>query len=94
MRLRLGSAATARLATVAIDGARTLIVAVDGQPSEPFEPLTPGGIHVPNTNSYRWSEDRDLLWAADAIEEAILFEGPDTVAAVMLEPVEGRSGDR
>jgi FtsP/CotA-like multicopper oxidase with cupredoxin domain len=39
VRLRLGSAATARLTTVAIDGARPLIVAVDGQPSEPFEPL-------------------------------------------------------
>ena len=39
VRLRLGSAATARLATVAIDGARTVIVAVDGQPSQPFEPL-------------------------------------------------------
>jgi FtsP/CotA-like multicopper oxidase with cupredoxin domain len=39
VRLRLGNAATARLATVAIDGARTLIVAVDGQPGEPFEPL-------------------------------------------------------
>jgi FtsP/CotA-like multicopper oxidase with cupredoxin domain len=39
VRLRLGSAATARLATVAISGARILIVAVDGQPSEPFEPL-------------------------------------------------------
>ncbi len=39
VRLRLGSAATARLATVAIDGAKALIVAVDGQPSEPFEPL-------------------------------------------------------
>ena len=42
----------------------------------PFEPLTPGGVHVANTNSYRWQEDRDPLWAADAIEEAILFEGP------------------
>ena len=39
VRLRLGNAATARLATIAIDGAKTLIVAVDGQPSEPFEPL-------------------------------------------------------
>ena len=29
----------------------------------------------PNTNSYRWKEDRDPLWAADAIEEAIEFEG-------------------
>ena len=39
VRLRLGNAATARLATVAIDSAKALIVAVDGQPSEPFEPL-------------------------------------------------------
>jgi adenosylmethionine-8-amino-7-oxononanoate aminotransferase len=59
---------------------------------EPFEPLTPGGHHVPNTNSYRWSEDRDRLWAADAIEEAILFEGPHTVAAVVLEPVQNGGG--
>ncbi len=59
---------------------------------EPFEPLTPGGIHVPNTNSYRWSEDRDPLWAADAIEEAIEFAGPETVAAVILEPVQNGGG--
>jgi adenosylmethionine-8-amino-7-oxononanoate aminotransferase len=59
---------------------------------EPFEPLTPGGHHVPNTNSYRWSEDRDPLWTADAIEEAIEFEGPATVAAVILEPVQNGGG--
>jgi adenosylmethionine-8-amino-7-oxononanoate aminotransferase len=59
---------------------------------EPFEPLTPGGHHAPNTNSYRWKEDRDPLWAADAIEEAILFEGPNTVAAVILEPVQNGGG--
>jgi adenosylmethionine-8-amino-7-oxononanoate aminotransferase len=58
----------------------------------PFEPLTPGGVHVANTNSYRWSEDRDQLWAADAIEEAILFQGPDTVAGVILEPVQNGGG--
>jgi adenosylmethionine-8-amino-7-oxononanoate aminotransferase len=58
----------------------------------PFEPLTPGGVHVANTNSYRWQEDRDPLWAADAIEEAILFEGPQTVAAVILEPVQNGGG--
>jgi FtsP/CotA-like multicopper oxidase with cupredoxin domain len=39
VRLRLGNAATARLATIAIEGAKTVIVAVDGQPGEPFEPL-------------------------------------------------------
>ncbi|MGH2836798.1 MAG: aspartate aminotransferase family protein [Thermoleophilaceae bacterium] len=58
----------------------------------PFEPLTPGGCHVPNTNDYHWPEDRDPLWAADAIEERIEFEGPETVAAVILEPVQNAGG--
>jgi adenosylmethionine-8-amino-7-oxononanoate aminotransferase len=58
----------------------------------PFEPLTPGGVHVPNTNMYRLPPDRDPLWAADAIEEKILFEGPETVAAVILEPVQNAGG--
>jgi hypothetical protein len=58
----------------------------------PFEPLVPGGRHVPNTNSYRWPEDRDRLWAADQIEERILFEGPETVSAVILEPVQNAGG--
>jgi adenosylmethionine-8-amino-7-oxononanoate aminotransferase len=58
----------------------------------PFEPLAPGGIHVPNTNHYRWPPDRDPLWAANAIEEAIVFEGPETVAAVLLEPLQNAGG--
>jgi len=58
----------------------------------PFEPLTPGGCHVPNTNSYRAPDDRDPLWAADAIEERILFEGPETVSCVILEPVQNAGG--
>jgi len=57
-----------------------------------FEPLAPGGVHVPNTNSYRWPEDRDPLWAADQIEERIEFEGPETVAAVILEPLQNAGG--
>jgi len=57
-----------------------------------FEPLTPGGCHVANTNSYRWPEERDELWAADAIEERIVFEGPETVSAVILEPVQNAGG--
>jgi adenosylmethionine-8-amino-7-oxononanoate aminotransferase len=58
----------------------------------PFEPLTPGACHVPNTNSYRWPADRDPLWAADQIEHRIEFEGPETVAAVILEPVQNAGG--
>jgi adenosylmethionine-8-amino-7-oxononanoate aminotransferase len=57
-----------------------------------FEPLVPGGCHVPNTNLYRWPEDRHPLWAATAIEERIEFEGPETVAAVILEPVQNAGG--
>jgi len=57
-----------------------------------FEPLAPGGCHVPNTNVYRWPQDREPTWAADAIEERIVFEGPDTVAAVILEPVQNAGG--
>jgi adenosylmethionine-8-amino-7-oxononanoate aminotransferase len=57
-----------------------------------FEPLAPGGCHVPNTNIYRWPEDRHPLWAADAIEERIEFEGAETVAAVILEPVQNAGG--
>jgi adenosylmethionine-8-amino-7-oxononanoate aminotransferase len=65
---------------------------------EPFEPLVPSGITVPNTNQYRAPvhvrDDGKAfgLWAADRIEEAILFEGPDTVAAVFLEPVQNSGG--
>ncbi len=57
-----------------------------------FEPLAPGGCHVPNTNVYRWPTDREPTWAADAIEERIVFEGPETVAAVILEPVQNAGG--
>ncbi len=62
----------------------------------PFEPLTPGGVHVTNTNRYRHPLAHDeaafSAYCADAIEEAILFEGPDTVAAVFVEPVQNAGG--
>jgi adenosylmethionine-8-amino-7-oxononanoate aminotransferase len=62
-----------------------------------FEPLVPTGIKVPNTNFYRATEHGDDLnafgqWAANRIAEAIEFEGPDTVAAVFLEPVQNSGG--
>jgi adenosylmethionine-8-amino-7-oxononanoate aminotransferase len=57
-----------------------------------FEPLVPGGLQVPNTNQYRWPADRDPLWAADQIEQRILYEHPDTVAAVILEPLQNAGG--
>jgi adenosylmethionine-8-amino-7-oxononanoate aminotransferase len=58
----------------------------------PFEPLLPGACHVPHTDVYRLPAGRDPLWAADAIEHRIVFEGPETVAAVILEPVQNSGG--
>ena len=63
----------------------------------PFEPLVPSTFRVPNTNLYRapvHGEDPEAFgrWAADRIEEAIEFEGADTVAAVFLEPVQNSGG--
>ncbi|WP_375485298.1 aspartate aminotransferase family protein [uncultured Jatrophihabitans sp.] len=62
-----------------------------------FEPLVPGAHKVPNTNFYRAPEYGDDLeafgrWAADQIDFAIEMEGPDTVAAVFLEPVQNSGG--
>jgi adenosylmethionine-8-amino-7-oxononanoate aminotransferase len=59
---------------------------------EPFEPLTPGGCHVPNTNTYRMPAGRSADEFAEAIAERIEFEGPETVAAVILEPVQNAGG--
>ncbi|MEI5604606.1 aspartate aminotransferase family protein, partial [Streptomyces brasiliscabiei] len=65
-----------------------------------FEPVTPGGFRVPNTNYYCAAEsgfgggtpEEFGLWAADRIEQMNQFEGPETVAAVFLEPVQNAGG--
>ncbi|WP_380160780.1 aspartate aminotransferase family protein [Kineococcus sp. R86509] len=73
------------------------ITGIPGVKAE-FEPLVPGTFRVPNTNSYRAPEHlRDDpkafgRWAADRVGEAIEFEGPDTVAAVFVEPVQNAGG--
>jgi adenosylmethionine-8-amino-7-oxononanoate aminotransferase len=59
---------------------------------EPFEPLVPGGCHVPNTNTYRLEPGVTEASLAEAIAKRIEFEGPDTVAAVILEPVQNAGG--
>lgn len=77
-------------------------LAVTGLPAikEQFEPLVPGAAHVPNTNRFRSAfslevtldDERFANACADVIEQAILAEGPDTVAAVFVEPVQNTGG--
>ncbi len=63
-----------------------------------FEPLVPSAVKVPNTNFYRapdeYQHDEKAFgrWAAERIAEAIEFEGPNSVAAVFLEPVQNSGG--
>jgi hypothetical protein len=64
---------------------------------QPYEPLVPGAIKVPAVNFYRaetHAQDFEAygLWSAQQIEEALLREGPETVAAVFLEPVQNAGG--
>jgi adenosylmethionine-8-amino-7-oxononanoate aminotransferase len=58
----------------------------------PFEPLTPGGVHVPNTNTFRMTHGYSESELANAVAEKIEFEGPETVAAVIMEPVQNAGG--
>src|SRR4249920_4139473 len=75
-------------------------LAITGLPGikEPFEPMAPGGVRVPNTNFYRapdflaGDETEFGRWAADEIERTILREGPQSVAAIFLEPVQNSAG--
>jgi adenosylmethionine-8-amino-7-oxononanoate aminotransferase len=73
-------------------------LAITGVPAlrTPFEPLTPGASHVSNTNRRRHpladDEEAFMLALTDELEERILSEGPDTVAAVFLEPVQNAGG--
>ncbi|WP_299922731.1 aspartate aminotransferase family protein [uncultured Nocardioides sp.] len=85
---------------VAYHGTPQGALSITGIPplKEMFEPLVPGAHKVPNTNFYRRpdyvGDDEKAFgrWAADRIAEAIEFEGPDTVAAVFLEPVQNAGG--
>jgi len=84
---------------VAYHGTPQGALSITGIPAAklPFEPLVPGAHKVPNTNFYRapvhGDDERTFgRWAADQIAEAIEMEGPDSVAAVFLEPVQNSGG--
>src|SRR5437773_3659495 len=58
-----------------------------------FGPLMPGFIQVAAPYPYRWQGNQECgFGAAEAIEKAILTEGPETVGAVIAEPIMGAGG--
>ena len=73
-------------------------LSINGIPAlrTPFEPLVPDAIHVRNTNRYhRPPEETEAEFTAfllDDLEEAIVQAGPETVAMVIMEPVQNAGG--
>jgi adenosylmethionine-8-amino-7-oxononanoate aminotransferase len=90
--------------TIAYHGTTQGALSITGLPllKQQFEPLVPSTFRVPNTNYYRAPEhvaaenggslEAFGQWAADQIAVEIENEGPDTVAAVFLEPVQNSGG--
>jgi adenosylmethionine-8-amino-7-oxononanoate aminotransferase len=62
----------------------------------PFEPLVPDAIHVRNTNRYHRppaeTEQEFTAFLLDDLESAIVQAGPETVAMVIMEPVQNAGG--
>ncbi|MDY6876634.1 MAG: aminotransferase class III-fold pyridoxal phosphate-dependent enzyme [Chloroflexota bacterium] len=78
-------------------GATAGAMALSGDPRRlPVEPLIPGVVHVMDPYCYRcpfgWTLETCHRECIDHVEQVVKFEGPENVAALMLEGVTGTSG--
>ena len=77
-------------------GTTIAALASGGQPERAMQygPFPDGFVQVPHCLEYRkqWDVENYGMRAADAIEEVILREGPDTVGAIVLEPITAGGG--
>jgi taurine--2-oxoglutarate transaminase len=78
-------------------GATAGAMALSGDPRRlPVEPLIPGVIHVMDPYCYRcpfgWTLETCHRECITHVEQVIQFEGPENVAAIILEGVTGTSG--
>ncbi len=78
-------------------GATAMAVSLGGSPSaDPMGPSMPGTIHVTNWDSYRRPYEGDpvdvAIRCANEFETVIQHQGPQTVAAMIAEPVSAAAG--
>jgi adenosylmethionine-8-amino-7-oxononanoate aminotransferase len=73
-------------------------LSINGIPAlrAPFEPLVPDTIHVRNTNRYHRpadeTEEQFTAFLLEDMDSAIVQAGPETVAMVIMEPVQNAGG--
>jgi adenosylmethionine-8-amino-7-oxononanoate aminotransferase len=72
----------------------TLSLGSDPQPTSPYEPLMTGVVHVPHPDPYRCplggrTASESAIKCAQAVEQTIQRYGPETVAALIAEPISG-----
>ena len=83
---------------VAYHGTTMGALSINGIPAlrTPFEPLVPEVLHVRNTNRYHRpaeeTEEEFTRFLLDELEQTIEATGPDTVAMVIMEPVQNAGG--
>jgi putrescine aminotransferase len=63
---------------------------------KPFDLPLPGFVHVPGPNAYAANQEHDSVsygkWCLEETEKIILHEGPKTIAAMFVEPIQGAGG--
>ena len=83
---------------VAYHGTTLGALSINGIPElrAPFEPLVPDVVHVRNTNRYHRpageTEEQFTAFLLEDLDTAIEQAGPETVAMVILEPVQNAGG--
>src|SRR5436190_6025534 len=83
---------------IAYHGTTMGALSINGIPAirEPFEPLVPEVLHVRNTNRYHRpegeTEEAFTALLLDELEQTIEAAGPETVALVIMEPVQNAGG--
>jgi adenosylmethionine-8-amino-7-oxononanoate aminotransferase len=83
---------------VAYHGTTMGALSINGIPAlrTPFEPLVPEVVHVRNTNRYHRpaaeTEEDFTAFLLDDLENALDAAGPETVAMVIMEPVQNSGG--
>jgi taurine---2-oxoglutarate transaminase len=95
--IKLARQATGRFKILAryrsYHGATGGVISLTGDPRRwAAEPGIPGVVRFPDTHRWGEAEPRPVGEALQGLEDVIMYEGPQTIAALIIEPVVGTNG--